>query len=86
MGQNGPELFVSMSLIIAKMFTISSYFWTTESRYFWLHSVGSPALPSNFGANLPTLLHWHSKTYWNITIHTDSIKVPMISLHCVKIR
>jgi len=30
-----------MSSIVVKMFTISPYFWTMESPYFWLHRVGS---------------------------------------------
>jgi len=32
------------SVLKVKMFTISPYFWTTESPYFWLHRVGSPVV------------------------------------------
>jgi len=42
-GQNSPELSVCMSSIVMKMFTISPYFCSMESTYFWLHRVGSPA-------------------------------------------
>jgi len=43
MGQNRQELFICISLCIAKMLTISPYFWTSESPYFSFHRVGSPA-------------------------------------------
>jgi len=39
--ENSPELFVCMSLVVMKMFTISPYFWTTESPYFWFHRVAA---------------------------------------------
>jgi len=41
-GQNSPEVFVSISLIVVKMLTISAYFWTLESPYFGF--TGSAAL------------------------------------------
>jgi len=43
MGQNRQELFICIPLCVAKMLTISPYFWTSESPYFSFHRVGSPA-------------------------------------------
>ena len=48
MGQNSPELFVRMSSIVVKLFTISSYFWTTESAYFWLYGLAALLYASFF--------------------------------------
>jgi len=43
LGQNSPEVIFRMSSIVMKMLTISPFFWTTESSYFWCHRVGSMA-------------------------------------------
>jgi len=58
-----------MLSIVVKMFTISPYFGTTESPYFWLHGVGSPV-----DSLVASLYSWQRQEMW-YTLDYDSIPV-----------